>query len=135
MIEKLKKTIQSELLKLPKEKQDAVNSFDWITKTQEIGQIFKLTEDEIFDLQIETGLVLVSIIDLNLFKAHLEQNILLSEEITEKISNEIIEKIFFPIAENIELAIKNSFNLENAHWNQTVNFIVSGGDYSVFLEK
>lgn len=135
MIEKLKQTIQKELLKLPKEKQDAVNSFDWVTKTQEICQIFKLTESETDDLLIETGLVLVSIIDLDLFKKHLELDIGLNKEITEKISNEIIEKVFFPIAENIESSLKNNFNLENAHWNQTVNFIVSGGDYSVFLEK
>jgi roadblock/LC7 domain-containing protein len=35
----------------------------------------------------------------------------------------------------LELSVRNSFKYKNANWKQTVNFIVSGGNYSAFLEK
>lgn len=135
MIEKLKQRTIDELAKLPKEMEESINSLDWSNISETIGKKYIQNEKEIDKLQAEILLVLIGIEKINNLKTNIEINVNLTPQIASQIFDELVEQIFFPIAENIELLVKTNFNLENAHWNQTVNFIVSGGDYSVFLEK
>ena len=44
MTDILQQKIKDEILKLPKVKQDAINSIDWIKKVEEIGQKFGIIE-------------------------------------------------------------------------------------------
>jgi len=135
MTEKLKNIMEVEILKLPKDNQTAINSIDWGKITEEIGKRFLLTTTEINALQVETGLILINLIDMNTFEDDLENDIGLSINETKSIIEEIFDKVLTPIAESIKLSIKKRVTLENPSWDQTVNFILSGGDYSCFIEE
>jgi len=135
MTEKLKQKINEEILKLPKERQEAINVIDWGKITEEIGKKFLLTENEINNLQIETGLALVGLTDLDFYMTNIENNVGLTAGEANKITVETFDKIFTPIANKIESSIKNRLKSQKPRWNQVVNFIVSGGDYSNFIEK
>jgi len=63
MTEKLKQIIKEEVVKLPKETRDAISAFNWGTVSEEIGKKYLLTESEVNDLQVETGLVLIGLVD------------------------------------------------------------------------
>jgi len=132
MTEKLQLKMKEEIVKLPKNRQDAINSVNWPEITNEIGKKYLLQEDEINDLQLETGLVLLGLVDFNIYKFNVE-NIGITKEESEKIANEILEKILTPIAIIIEGDIKSKIKTQNPKWNQRVNFIISGGDYSNFI--
>jgi hypothetical protein len=135
MTEGLKKQFKEEIEKLPREKQEAIAVFDWVNKTAEIGRSFSFSEDEINNLQLETGLVLFGLVDLNLFALNIENNIVTSKDVSEKIAKEIFDKIFTPIVNKMEIGIKSKLGSRNPSWDERVNFIVSGGDYSVFIDK
>jgi len=135
MIEKLKKRTIDEIAKLPKEIQGGINSLAWDSISESIGKKFLLTEEEINKLQAEILLVLIGVEKLNNIKTNIEININTTSKTASQIGDETIEQIFKPIANLIELLIKNSLKLRSPNWSQSVNFIVSGGDYSVFLEK
>lgn len=134
MTEKLKQKMTEEITKLPKDNQDAINSVEWVEITNSIGKKFLLDNDEIENLQLETGLILIGMSDLNTYTSNIE-NILVSSIDTKKILSEIIEKIMTPIANKIELSIKNKIKTVEPRWDQRIDFILSGGDYSFFVEK
>lgn len=135
MTEQLKQITKDELVKLPKEIQEAVNSLDWANLTEEIGKKYQLDNIKINKLQTEVLLVLVEVELLD----NLKSNIINSSEIevddAEKISSELATKIFTPIANTLEILTKKKVKTWNPKWEQSVSFIVSGGDYSVFLDK
>jgi hypothetical protein len=133
MTEKLKQKMSEEITKLSKEKQEAINSIDWGKKTEEIGKKFTLTDTEINDLQLETGLVLIGLFDFDLFILNIENEVGLTTQQATSIANEILNNILSPISDKIISSIKNNTQISNVSWDKTVNFIVSGGDYSVFL--
>lgn len=135
MTEILQQKIKDEILKLPKVKQDAINSIDWIKKVEEIGQKFGLIEEEVEKLQLETGLILSGMVNLNDLPYDIQNRVGLNESDAEKIIDELFQKIFDPIAFVITNDIKNNLENKKTRWDQTVNFIVGGADYSVFLEK
>ena len=124
--------MQEEIAKLSTNKQEAINSIDWETITREIGKKNLLEEEEIDRLQKETGLFLLGITDGDTYKFRLE-DFLVSIKTTEDITNEMLEKIFLPITTKMEVSIKNEMATKKPKWDQTVRFIISGGDYSVFL--
>ena len=134
MTEKLKEIIKEELVKLPKDAQDAINYLDWASITEGIGKKNLLTESEINDLQTETLLVLSGLENLDSYAQNIENEIGTSKDEAEKIASEAIEKIFTPIGNLIEEKIKNDMKNKNQNWNQNVNFVLSGGDYSAFAE-
>ncbi len=134
MTEKLKQTIQEEVMKLPKDAQEAINSFDWVNISGEIGRKYLLTEDEINDLQVETLLVLVGLEDGEYFAQNIENNVVTTKDEAEKIDEEIFKKIFTPINNIMEENIRKSAISKNPDATQTLNFILSGGDYSAFVE-
>lgn len=135
MTEKLQNIIKEEVKKLPTEAQEVINSFDWIKTTEEIGKKFFLTEDEVEDLQVETLLVLVGIEDGEFYAQNIEDNVGTSREEAEKISEEVLQKIFVPVTDRIIENAKKSLQTKNPSWDKTINFIVSGGDYSAFIER
>ena len=135
MTEKLKQTMNTEITKLPKERQEAINSLDWGKESEEIGKKFSFTDDEINNLQVETGLVLVGLANLDTYKQTIEESLRISRDEAEKISQAIFDRIFKPVSEKILSSVKSTVRLNNVSWDKTVNFIISGGDYSVFLDK
>ena len=134
MTDKLKKVIEDEVVKLPIEAQNAINSFDWETIAEEIGRKFSLLEEETSDLQVETLLVLTGLSDYELFAQKIENYVGTTKEEAEKISKEIEEKIFIPIANILSENIRKNIKDKNPDWKQSMNFVLSGGDYSAFLD-
>ncbi|MEK7539169.1 MAG: hypothetical protein AAB595_00800 [Patescibacteria group bacterium] len=135
MTEKLQQTIKEEVLKLPKETQEAINTFDWGSMAEEIGKKYLLSESEINDFQVETLLVLVGLEDGNLYALNIENNVGTSKDEAIKITGEVNQKIFTPISNLIEENIKKNLKNKNPSPEQTLNFILSGGNYSAFIEE
>jgi len=136
MEEQLKQKMNEEIAKLPKNNQEAINSLDWYKIVEEVGQKHYLIESEIFDLKTETGLVLIGLVEgLNLYTLNIENNIGTSYEEAIKITEDIFDKIFAPVARMIEISVKNKMKTQSSKWNQSVNFIISGGDYSSFVDN
>jgi hypothetical protein len=133
MTEKLKQIIQEEVAKLPKEAQEAIQSLDWANIAEEIGKKYFLTESEINDLQTETLLVLIGIESADDCTQNVEDNVGTSKDEAEKISAEVLQKIFTPIHNILLENIKKSDKVKNPNWEQSLNFILSGGDYSAFI--
>lgn len=134
MTDELKQIIKKGLEKLPKEIQGIVNDFDWIKISEEIGKKYLLDENEINILQNEIGLVLIEDKDKEILSLNIENNVGTSKNEAVKIAEEIEQKIFKPMLNKIELSVKNNMSSKNPNWEQRVNFIVSGGDYSVFID-
>jgi len=135
MTEKLQQTIKEELAKLPKEHQEAIGTFDWVKSSEEIGKKYLLNEDEINNLQVETLLVLVRLEEPDSFAKNIEDEVGTSKAEADKITEEILQKIFIPINVTLVEKIKNSEQVKDSKWNQNLDFILSGGNYSSFLEK
>ncbi len=135
MTEELKKTTEEEIARLPKEIGEAVNNSNWVKITEEIGKKYSFSEKEITNLQAETAIILVGAEDSDLFAENIENNVRTTKEKAEKISAEIFEKIFIPINGIIEGKIKNNMQGKEMNWQQSINFILSGGNYSVLLEN
>jgi hypothetical protein len=135
MTEKLKTVIKREINKLPKENQEAINAFDWVKTAEEIGKKYLLTESEINDLQVQTLLVLIGLEDSDYYQQNVEREVGTSKNEAEKIAVEVVQKIFTPISNIIIENIKKSEKIKNSNHEQNLNFILSGGDYSAFVEK
>ena len=135
MTEKNKQSIKEGLNLLPKEMQDAVSSFDWVKTSEEIGKRHFFSEEEVNVLQAEVGIVLIGIENRDFLALNIEGDIGTSKEEAEKISSEIVEKILNPIVEiltrNIRMGLKN----KSVHWQQNLDFILSGGDYTAFIRE
>ncbi len=134
MTDKLYEKMKEEVVKLPKENQVAISSFDWGTKVEEICTKYQLRSTEIEDVQTETAIFLLGLTDFELFIINLEATGLTNSE-SAGIAREIMEKVFTPIGEKIETLIKGDLKNQIVRWDQSVNFIVSGGDYSNFILK
>lgn len=135
MTEKLQQTIKEEIAQLPKEMQEAVNAFDWVKVAEEIGKEFLLDESEIEDFQLETFLVLIGAVDPEFYAVNIENHVGTSKDEAVKIADEAFQKIFTPISNLIEENIKKNLANKKPSPEQTLNFILSGGDYSAFLEE
>ena len=135
MTEKLKQTIREEIIKLPKETQEAIGSLDWVNITEEIGKKYRLSESEINDLQVETMLVLIGFEDPDLYTSNIEDNIGTTNDEAKRITEEVFQKVFTLINNNLIENIKKNSKTKNPNWKQTLGFVLSGGDYSSFMEK
>ncbi|MCX6752572.1 MAG: hypothetical protein NTZ87_03705 [Candidatus Nomurabacteria bacterium] len=134
MTEKLKQIIQDEIAKLPRETQEAINSLDWGSITEEIGKKYLFDESEINNLQVETLLVLVGLEDGNYYAQNIENEVGTSKEEAEKIAGEAFQKIFTPIGDLLEEKVKKNLKAKNPSPEQNLDFILSGGDYSAFVK-
>ncbi len=143
MTEKLTKIMNSEISKLSSGKQEAIRSVNWAAITEEISKYFSLTENQLNSFQTETGLVLVGFAEADEYTTNLETNAGITKIDSEKIAEEVLIKIFTPIAEKIEkfknielgMQVKEKMKSHDPKWDQRINFIVSGGDYSSFLDN
>jgi len=135
MNEKLQNLIKENLMSLPKEAQEVINTFNWIGVCEEVGKAHKLLDPEIENLQTETALVLIGLEELRMYPLNIEKEVEITREDAENISKEITEKIFKPIAEQITEKIKSKVKDGGQKWNQNIDFIVSGGDYSAFIDR
>ena len=135
MTDKLRQIVKEELGKLPKETQEAINSLDWARAVEEIGKKYLLLENGINDLQIETLLVLVGLEDVNDYAQRVENEVGMTKDEAEKIAEEVVNKIFSPISNAIEENIKKNLKSKSLSTEQNLNFILSGGNYSAFLES
>lgn len=135
MTEKLQNLIKEKIEKLPKESQEVINNFDWVKITEEIGKKHLLGENETNFLLVETLFILVGIENADSFEQNIEHEVGVSKDQAEKIASEVFEKIFEPIANIMEENLKKGLQGKNTSPVQNVNFILSGGDYSVFLDN
>ena len=135
MTDKSKQIIKDESVKFPKDIQDAINAFNWGDISEEIGKKYLLSESEINNLQVEIGLILIGFENPELLVSNVEDEVGTTHDEAVKISQEVTDKIFTPIADKIEESIKEKIKGQKLNWKQSVNFILSGGDYSVFAEE
>lgn len=133
MTEKLDKIIKKEMENLPMDSQEVINSIDWVKISEEIGKKYLLDESELNMFQAQTALVLLGLLSPYLYATKIQDEIGIGEEEANKMAIEATDKIFIPVADTLEEKIKNKVRNKNWAWNQTLNFITSGGDYSVFL--
>jgi hypothetical protein len=135
MTEKLAQTIKEDLVKLPLEVGKAITSSGWEDITEMVGKKYSLSDDDINILQLEVGLVLLGYNKISMFAQNIRSSAVLDEETAMNIAKELDERVFTPIEQSIQSLIKINPHYKNVNWNQTINFIISGGDYSVFLDK
>ncbi len=135
MTDKLKQIVKEEMVKLPKETQEAISSLDWGSVAEEIGKKYLLSESEVNDFQVETLLVLVGIETGDSYARNIEDEVGTSKEEAEKMAEEASQRIFTPIYNNLEENIKKSLQNKNLKPEQNLDFILSGGDYGAFVDN
>jgi len=101
---------------------------------EEIGSKY-LIEEEIESFQKEIAVTLLGIEYPAYLTRNIKDHLGVSQDSANKMTSEVIEKIYTPIAEKMESLIKINLQKIGSTWDQNVNFIVSGGDYSVFMRK
>ncbi|MFA5751334.1 MAG: hypothetical protein WC898_03530 [Candidatus Paceibacterota bacterium] len=134
MKEKLKEKIEEIKKEIPKELKESINSFNWEEVVQKIGEENSLTENEINDLFLETALILTGIEYGDIFSLNIENEVGTTKEKAEKISKEIDKKVFEPIYKKIEEKIKAELKEKKPKWKQNINFVLSNGDWTTFLD-
>ena len=135
MTDELKQKIKEVMVNLPKDTQNVIDAFDWASIAEEIGIKYLKNDHKATLLQAEVGLSLAGLLDLDLFVENIENDIGINHDEAEKITNEVLQKIFTPIKNVLEENVKKNLIGKNPNWKQTLNFILSGGDYSAFLEE
>jgi len=135
MKEKIKEELNKHLTLLPKESQEVINSFDWVKITEEIGKKYALQPKDIEILQVNVGVVLVGLDEQEALVENIESDVIIAKKDAEKITEEIIEKIIKPIYEKLCEKIKNNLKSKPVNWQQNVDFILSGGDYTAFIRE
>jgi hypothetical protein len=134
MTEQLQKTTEEEISKLPKELQQAIAFCDWLDISKKTGEKYSLLEEEIDDLQVEILLVLVNAEFLENLSLNIEDRIQIKKETSDKIVEDLTLNIFVPIQNKLNEILKNIYKGKTMTWKQKINFVVSGGDYTVFLK-
>jgi len=106
MTDKLKQIIKEELVKLPKESQEVINTFGWEKVSEEIGKKYLLNENEINSLQVEIAMVLLGVTEEDILSINIENRVGTSKNEAEKITAEINQKIFEPMLEKRDSLVK-----------------------------
>ena len=135
MTDKLKQIMEEGSKNLPQEVVGVINSFEWEKISEEIGKKYLLDDNEIDTLKTEIVSAMIGIKSQDALVLDIEDNVGTTKNDAIQMTEEINEKIFNPMTEKLESSIKNGLRTRNQKWNQTINFIISGGDYLVFLEK
>lgn len=133
LTDKSKKVIQGEMSNLPKDVQDAVSASNWEKISEEIGKKYLLDEDEIETFQLETASLLLGATDEDEYQENIENEVGTSGDEAKKIAGEVFEKILTPIDNTLTEKIKKNVMGKNTDWQQNIDFILSGGDYSSFI--
>ena len=132
---KFSEKTKGEMALLPKGKQEVINSLNWEKTIEEIGKNHNLLEDEIEVLKEEVKLILVNNEYRYFISLNLQENTNIKKDEAEKIAKEVEEKIFTPMMNKLNENIKKTLKIRNIHWQQNLNFILSGGDYTAFIER
>ncbi len=135
MTEKLKQKFNEEIKNLPKESQDAINSSRWEQITEEISKKYLLTDNELNDFQLETALMLLGLTEGDSYVLNIENNVGVGKNEAEEIAKIVAQKIFNPIYYQLSKQAEDKLINKKIGYEQTVDFILSGGDYSAFLER
>ncbi len=90
---------------MPQDRQDALNAFPWASVCEEIAKAQELNESQTNDLQAETLLVFIGLADFDEYQKQLEEDLVLSPEKAEEITNQAIDKIFIPVMASIPSAV------------------------------
>lgn len=101
MNDKLRQQFEDQLTYLPAINQQALRSFDWATELVAIGKNYGLHIDELDDLQIETMLVLVGLVDPGQYQNELINRLAISPTEAGKIIEDINDRVFTPIHDYI----------------------------------
>jgi len=125
--------IEKEMSALPQEMQEVLATFDWIKTTTNLGKENGLNDEEADDLLLETFLVLIGAALPQFYAVNIENQVGTSKGEAEKIAKEAFEKIFVPIKKILDENIKKELKNKKPTPVQTLNFILSGGDYSAFM--
>lgn len=132
---KAEKNIQDKIKKLPKETGEAINAFDWEKTTGDIGKEYIHDDIGISILEALVGMVLAGIDYAYALPYNIEREIGITEEEAKKIYAELDQKVFKPIYEIMVQKIKAGLKDKKTTWLQNVEFVLSGGDYTVFQEE
>jgi len=135
MTESLKQKIKEQMQVLPKESQEAINNFDWAKISEEIGRKYFLTEDDLHNFQIVIALTLLGLEEQDMLALNIEDELGTSKNYAEKMTDEVIQKILKPIVEKLEEKTKGTLRSRPVHWQQNLDFILSGGDYTAFIRE
>ncbi len=130
----IEEQIEEYLIKLPREAQEVIRGFDWEGAIEEIGEAHDLNEEEVLDLKIMAGLILVNISPLEGLSKKIENSLGLTEEESLDISDDILNQIVIPIATEASENVASKIQDKNLDWGQNLNFILSGGSYIATLE-
>lgn len=135
MTDKLKQLIEEEVVKMPREFQEAFTSSNWISVSEDIARKYNLyLDEEITKFQAEVFLVLSGVVQYELLSVNIENELGLSKKEAEEVEGEVFEKIIYPFSDKLENKLKWKMDIKNSKWDQNLNFITSGGNYSAFLE-
>jgi hypothetical protein len=132
---KLQEILKEELLKLPRDLQQAINSFDWMSECEQIGEKHNLLDSEIADFQTETALIFLGLVLPDNYAKNIENEIGMSKGEAENLADEVLQKIFMPIADRREEIIKVNVKNRPPAWDKEMQFVLSGGDYSYLGDK
>ena len=135
MTEKTQQTIKELLAKLPKDAQDTINTVDWVSISEAIGKEYLFDDGDINVFQTITGLVLAGMIAPDFYAKRIEEEVSIGTELAETIKGAALKRIFMPMVDKKMATLKATLKNREPTWHHNVEFILSGGDYSVFLEK
>ena len=135
MTEELQKEINSQIAILPKEMGEVVGDYNWQNISEEIAKKYFFDEDNINSIQAEICLVLLGLEYIDDLASNIENNVVTAKNEAENMTKEFIEKIFTPTAQKLEDIIKNNLGMKKIHWQQNLDFILSGGDYTAFIRR
>ena len=123
------------MLLLPKDLREAIDSFDWIAKCDEIGKRYKSLEDEISALQGEVLIALMGLESIDDFTDGLEYALVIDKATAQSIAADCIKEILTPIAQKRVEIIKNNAKNNPPSWDQWMQFVMTNGNYSFLADK
>lgn len=89
------------MAKLPKETQDALNSFDWAEEAEDIGKQYSLNDADINNFQVETFSFLIGLTNLEKYTENVEKDLGITKEKAQDIIDSVSLNILLPIMEQI----------------------------------
>ena len=130
----LQNTIKEQSVVIPKEIQEVILDFWWMDEIEKICSKYSLTEEEIYNLQVEMSIYLLGF-ELKNLKSLIEEITYLDNEKLESITKEFEEKITKPIINKLEEKLKEKITKKEPKWHQNINFSISGGNYIYFIDQ
>jgi hypothetical protein len=125
------KIIKEKFDSLPESIQKIILSSEYEEILTEIGNQSQLSAEQIAVLERETTLVMMGLTPIKDLEIRLVRELNIDKIKGEEITKDINEKIFLKILELLE--IMNTPAEEKPDWQQNLDFVLSGGDYSAFV--